>query len=156
MSTSGAELALLLLGGFRTLAGRATAELARRGYDDVRPVHEFALRAIIAGSDSASALGRATSVTKQAAAKTIAILEERDYVTREPDPADGRRMRLRVTSRATAMLREGESIFDEMQEQWAQLVGRESYAAFTDTLRTLVGEDAVRPGAPGWVAGDAS
>lgn len=153
---SGAELALLLLGGFRTLAGRATAELARRGYDDVRPVHEFALRAIIAGSDSASALGRATSVTKQAAAKTIAILEERDYVTREPDPADGRRMRLRVTSRATAMLREGESIFDEMQEQWAQLVGRESYAAFTDTLRTLVGEDAVRPGAPGWVADDAS
>src|ERR1700689_3870810 len=44
MSRSGADLALLLLGGFRSLVDAATAELGRRGYEDVRPVHDFALR----------------------------------------------------------------------------------------------------------------
>ena len=43
MSRSGADLALLLLGGFRSLVDTATAELARRGYEDVRPVHDFAM-----------------------------------------------------------------------------------------------------------------
>src|ERR1035441_10142144 len=99
MSRSGADLALLLLGGFRSLVDTATAELARRGYEDVRPVHAFAMRAIAAGAGNAgepracykdlrpvhafamraiaagagnaSDLGRRLSVSKQAAAKTI-------------------------------------------------------------------------------------
>lgn len=90
MSRSGADLALLLLAGFRTLADRAAAELAERGYEDVRPVHDFALHSILSGADSASELARRMSVTRQAAAKTIATLEERGYVERRSDPADGR------------------------------------------------------------------
>ena len=69
MSRSGADLALLLLGGFRSLVDGATAELARRGYEDVRPVHDFAMRAIAAGAGNASELGRRLSVSRQAAAK---------------------------------------------------------------------------------------
>ena len=49
MSRSGANLALLLLGGFRSLVDTAIAELALRGYEDVVPVHDFAMRAIAAG-----------------------------------------------------------------------------------------------------------
>ena len=97
MSRSGADLALLLLGGFRSLVDGATAELARRGYEDVRPVHDFAMRAIAAGAGNASELGRRLSVSKQAAAKTIAVLQERGYVTRGTDPRHARRMLLQVT-----------------------------------------------------------
>ncbi|MCK6065461.1 MULTISPECIES: MarR family winged helix-turn-helix transcriptional regulator [Microbacterium] len=154
MSRSGAELALLLLGGFRTLAAQATTELAARGFEDVRPLHDFALRAIIAGADSASDLGRATSVTKQAAAKTIAVLEERGYVTREPDPADRRRLRVRVTDRGLTMLREGEQIFDELRAQWEEQVGAASLASVVETLRTLVGEHVPRTDSPAWDVSD--
>ncbi|HEY1675632.1 MAG TPA: helix-turn-helix domain-containing protein, partial [Streptosporangiaceae bacterium] len=91
MSRSGADLAQLLLGGFRILADQATVELTARGYEEIRPAQEFALQAILSGADNASDLGRRMSVTKQAAAKTIAALEERNYVAREPDPADKRR-----------------------------------------------------------------
>ena len=87
MSRSGADLALLLLGGFRTLVDAAIDELADRGYEDVRPVHDFAMRAIAAGADSASELARRLSITKQSAAKTIAVLQERGYVARDTDPA---------------------------------------------------------------------
>jgi hypothetical protein len=82
MSRSGADLALLLLGGFRTLVDAAIVELARRGYEDVRPVHDFAMRAIAAGADSASELGRRLSISKQSAAKTIAVLQQRGYRSR--------------------------------------------------------------------------
>src|SRR3981189_122248 len=97
MSRSGADLALLLLGGFRSLVDGATAELARRGYEDVRPVHDFAMRAIAAGAGNASELGRRLSVSKQAAAKTIAVLQERVYLSPETDTLDARRKRLQVT-----------------------------------------------------------
>ena len=154
MSRSGADLALLLLGGFRVLADRATAELAARGYEDVRPVHDFALQAILAGADNASELGRRLSVTKQAAAKTIAVLEERNYVAREPDPTDARRMRLHVTEHALEMLRVGEAIFEDLREQWEAQVGGARLAEVEEALRQLVGNRTVRLDAPGWTAPD--
>jgi DNA-binding MarR family transcriptional regulator len=152
MSRSGADLAQLLLGGFRVLADQATAELVARGYQEIRPVHEYALQAILSGADNASGLGRRMAVTKQAAAKTIAALEERSYVAREPDPADKRRMRLYVTDHGLAMLREGEQIFDRLREQWEQQVGPGPLAQVEATLRQLVGNSGGRPDTPAWIA----
>jgi DNA-binding MarR family transcriptional regulator len=152
MSRSGADLAQLLLGGFRILADQATAELVARGYEEIRPVHEFALQAILSGADNASDLGRRMAVTKQAAAKTIAALEERNYVAREPDPADKRRMRLYVTDHGLAMLREGAEIFDSLREQWEQQVGAALLGQVETTLRRLVGNSGGRPDTPSWIA----
>ncbi|CAM5440765.1 hypothetical protein SFUMM280S_08230 [Streptomyces fumanus] len=73
--SSGAELALLLLGGFQSMVDDVVGELASRGHEGVRASHEFALRAIEEGADTATELGRRLSVSKQAAAKTIAALE---------------------------------------------------------------------------------
>src|SRR5450631_2521200 len=98
MSRRGANLALLLLGGFRSLVDAAIVELAQRGHRDVRPVYEFAMRAIAAGAQNASELGRRLSVSKQAAAKTLVVLQERGYVASAPDPLDARRKRLEVTA----------------------------------------------------------
>jgi len=152
MSRSGADLAQLLLGGFLILADQATAELVARGYEEIRPVHEFALQAILSGADNASDLGRRMAVTKQAAAKTIAALQERNYVAREPDPADRRRMRLYVTDHGLAMLREGEEIFDSLREQWEQQVGAPLLAQVETTLRQLVGNSGGRLDTPAWIA----
>src|ERR1700686_1847947 len=107
MSRSGADLALLLLGGFRVLVDDAIEQLAQRGYEDVRPVHDFAMRAIAAGADNASELGRSLSVSKQAAAKTGAMLQDRGYVARKADPLDARCKRLQVTSLGFEVMREG-------------------------------------------------
>ena len=86
MSRSGADLALLLLGGFHA-PWWMTPSAARTGtgYEDVRPVHDFAMRAIATGADNASELGRSLSVSKQAAAKTVAVLQER-VREQEADP----------------------------------------------------------------------
>jgi DNA-binding MarR family transcriptional regulator len=154
MSRSGADLALLLLGGFRTLVDAAIAELAERGHQDVRPVHDFAMRAIAAGADNASELGRRLSITKQSAAKTIAVLQERGYVTRDTDPRDGRRKRLQVTALGFDVMRQGEAIFDELRDQWAQQIGAAELDRIEAHLTALVGAQPVRFDTPGWIARD--
>ena len=154
MSRSGADLALLLLAGFRTLADAATAELAERGYEDIRPVHDFAMRAIAAGADNASELGRRMSVTKQSAAKTIATLRERGYVAIEPDPDDARRKRLQVTDLGFEVLRTGEAIFGELRAQWARQIGEDALGTLQSQLAALVGTQPMRLDTPGWVTRD--
>lgn len=149
MARSGADLALLLLGGFRTLVDAATAELSRRGFDDVRPAHEFALRAIAAGAANASELGRRLSVSKQAAAKTILLLEQSGYVSRE---GDGRRKRLAVTPRGFEMMRQGEAIFENLRAQWQQKIGTGNLEKLESLLAQLIGPAPIRLDAPGWIA----
>jgi DNA-binding MarR family transcriptional regulator len=147
----GPNLALLLLGSYRRLVDTALAELAVRGYADIRPVHDFALRAIDSGADNASELGRRMSVSKQAAAKTIAALMDRDYVTRASDPTDARRKRIEVTSRGRDVMRVGEAIFDEVRREWEARLGVEELAALEERLSAIVADAPVRVEAPGWV-----
>ena len=153
MSRSGADLALLLLGGFRVLVDDAIVELAERGYEDVRPVHDFAMRAMVAaGADDASELGRRLSVSKQAAAKTVAVLEERGYVARGTDPLDARRKRLQVTALGFEVMRAGEAVFDELRDKWKRKIGTKQLERLESDLAALVGASPVRLETPGWIA----
>lgn len=119
----GAELALLLLRGFRSMVDDVTSELANRGHAGVRPADEFALRAVDAGADTASELARRLSITKQAAAQRIAILQQFGYVDRTPDPIDGRRKRLQVTSHGHEMMAVGGMLLNEVRNRWAAEIG---------------------------------
>ncbi|MFJ6088437.1 MarR family winged helix-turn-helix transcriptional regulator [Streptomyces sp. NPDC092369] len=134
----GAELALLLLGGFQSMVDDVHGELAHRGHPGVRASHEFALRAIDEGADTASELGRRLSVSKQGAARTIAALEKLGYVEREPDPSDGRLKRLRVTDRGHDMMTLGASLFDDVRERWAAHMGPEQLESLEAHLARLV------------------
>src|SRR5271154_6602360 len=152
MSRSGADLALLLLAGFRSLVDGPTAAVPRRGYEDVRPVHDFARGAIAAGAGNASELGRRLSVSKQAAAKTIAALQERGYVTRGTDPRHARRMLLQVTPLGFEVLRTGEAIFDELRDQGERQIGSAELENLETHLAALVGPPPVRFDTPGWMS----
>ena len=123
------------------MAEQATDRLAARGHPGVRPAHDFALRAVAAGADSISEVGRRTSVSRQAAAKTVSFLEESGYVLRSPDPGDARRARLAVTDRGHSLMREGEVVFDELRAQWESLVGRDRIRDLQDALLRLLGPD---------------
>jgi len=133
--SQGAELALLLLGGFHSMVDDVVVGLASRGHAGVRPVHEFALRAIDDGADTASELGRRLSVSKQAAAKTIASLQQLGYVDREVDPSDARRKRVRVTPHGYELMAIGSALFDDVRKRWAVQIG----APQLDSLQTHLG-----------------
>jgi DNA-binding MarR family transcriptional regulator len=151
-SRSGADLARLLLGSYRNLVDEVVGELAARGYPDVRPSHEFAMRAIRGGADNATELGRRLSITKQAAAKTIAALVERGYVTTAANPTDARRKQIELTRHGLALMREGEAIFDELRARWEERLGAEDLARLETQLAQLVGDSPIDLDAPGWAA----
>jgi DNA-binding MarR family transcriptional regulator len=154
MSRTGANLALLLLGTFRFMAKSAADELARRGHHDMRPAHHFAMRAIAAGADNASELGRRLSVTKQAAAKTIMLLEERGYVARADDPKDARRKLVHVTPLGNAVMQQGEAIFQDLRAKWEQQIGAEELAKIEASLIALIGATPISLDAPGDIVSD--
>jgi DNA-binding MarR family transcriptional regulator len=148
----GPNLALLLLGSYRKLVDATVLELETRGYSDYRPSLHYALSAIDLGAESATELGRALSVTKQAAAKTIAVLAERGYVVVAEDPADRRRKRLGVTDLGHQVMSEGESIFDDLHRALAAQLGPDELAHLEQQLASIVGGESIRMEAPGWVS----
>ena len=152
MPRPGADLALLLLGGYRAMVDAVVAELAERGHPDFRPVHELTLRAVAAGAQDTSAVARRLEVSKQAAAKTVAVLVERGYLSRTAHPSDARRKHLAVTARGDAAVRQGEAAFARLRAAWAEQVGDDRLTAVETTLRALLGDDPVPAAHPGWAA----
>jgi DNA-binding MarR family transcriptional regulator len=113
------------------------AELANRGHPGVRASYEFTRRAIGEGSDTASELGRRLSVTKQAAAQAITVLEQLGYVDREADPG-GRAPRAPAGDTAGARdddARRGS--LDEVRDRWAAQIGARELDALQARLAQL-------------------
>ncbi len=133
----GAQLALLLLDAFESMVEDVVAELARRGHPHVTASLEFALSAVAARADNAAALARALGVTRQAAAKSVATLEQLGYLERVDDPADARLKRLHVTARGEAMMAIGAARFDELRERWVHQLGPGRAEAVEDALGKL-------------------
>ena len=63
-------------------------------------------------------------------------------------------MRLQVSDRGFALLREGEGIFDDLRAQWQQRIGPKKLAELESTLTELLGAQPVRFDTPGWLARD--
>jgi DNA-binding MarR family transcriptional regulator len=137
----GTELPTLLLAGFRSLADAALPVLAERGHPDARPVHGSALRAIDAGADTASELAGRLGVSKQAAAKTIAVLQNRGYVARQADPEDRRRKHLEITDHGFDLLKEVDAVFEQLRDAWGQVIGAKQLDELQANLVKLVGSD---------------
>ncbi|MCP3731346.1 MarR family transcriptional regulator [Sphingomonas sp. MG17] len=106
------------------------------------------MRAIAAGAGNASELGRRLSVTKQAAAKTIALLEQRGYIAREAQPG-ALRTRLRITAHGVELLRQGEAIFEDLRQRWEKRIGSADLEKLEALLTILVGPSPIQLDAPG-------
>lgn len=136
-TSSGAALALLLLDGFEAMTAEVVVELAGQGHPGVTATHAFALLAVDAGASGASALGRRLGVSKQAAAKTIAALEQLGYVERVADPADARRRPLRVTPRGYEMNAIGGAAFTQLKDQLQRTLGDDGLASLEAALALI-------------------
>ncbi|MDB5613439.1 MAG: transcriptional regulator, MarR family [Devosia sp.] len=107
------------------------------------------MRSIAGGANNASDLGRRLSISKQAAAKVVALLEERGYVARMDDAADSRRKLLVVTPLGHEVMGQGEAIFDDLRAAWARKIGAAALDRLEQDLLVLVGDAAVDLDVPG-------
>ena len=150
MSSAGYEMPLLLFAGFRSIIDELHAELARRGHQDMRPAHGFAMQAIGFNGATATEVGRRLGISKQAAGKTVERLEALGYVERAGDGLDRRRKLVRLTPRGIEALTLSAAIFTDIRARWAQALGPERVEDLEASLRTMTPGETFRLDVPGW------
>lgn len=135
---SSVPLARLLAMAYRQLIDRLHERLAAEGYTDVRPTFGYVLLALrdepTTGADIALLLG----VTKQAASKLVDAMEQGGYVRRQTHGDDARAKEIAITARGRRFLVTVESIYRDLEAEWAEVTSKKRVEALRDDLRTIV------------------
>jgi DNA-binding MarR family transcriptional regulator len=119
--------------------------VAARGFPDVRPAHGFAFIRIAAGNATTADVATHLGITKQSASEVVAILVERGYVTRGPDPRDARARLLSLTARGRACTDAAEAAAADAVAGWRARLGDEHFAVLHGALTALALPGPLRP-----------
>jgi DNA-binding MarR family transcriptional regulator len=132
-SPADVPLARLMAMGLRSLVDALHVRLEQRGFV-VRPVFAFVLLASrerpLTGNDVANLLG----MSKQAASKLADAMETERYLVRKPHPEDARAKLLQLAPRGRRLLEAAESIYVELEADWAKVIGKQRVAALRADL----------------------
>lgn len=134
-------LARLLAIAYRQLITDLHAELARRGWSDVRPAYGFALLALRDGPLSGSELGLAMGMTKQASSKLVEGLETAGYARRRGPARDARVRPIELTDRGRELQTTAEAIYRELEQHWSAIIGHDRLSALREDLIRVVEDD---------------
>src|SRR3954454_8025360 len=128
-----------LLGLLKELAmGELHERLHEQGYTEIRPGHGCVFRFIDVEGTRLTELAERSGYTKQAVGEVVADLEALGYVTRVPDPADGRAKTIALTPRGHEALAAGQQAFAEIEQRWIERFGEERIAQLRETAELLV------------------
>ncbi len=151
----GAYPLIYLLGlSFQQLLNEFVRRLDDAGYDDLRPVHGFALQVLLQDGATSSELAEQLGMTKQAAGQLVDYLHGRGYVERRPHPLGGRRRLVVLTAQGHRHLAHSGAILREVE---AEFVGQLSVARvhqlrtdLADLIRGSSADGTVPPLRPVW------
>jgi len=131
-------LTRLLAMAYRQLIDSLHERLAAVGYGEVRSEFGYVLLALrdqpTTGADIALLLG----VTKQAASKLVDAMEQGGYVRRQTHGTDARAKEIAITARGRKFLTTVESIYRDLEADWARATSKKRVEALRDDLRTIV------------------
>ena len=131
-------LARLLAMAYRQLIDGLHARLAERGYTDVRPTYGYVLLAVRERPQTGAEIGELLGVSKQAASKTIEAMEEAGYVKRSAHEDDARAKTIEVTARGRKFLDVVESIYEELEAEWARATSKKRVETMRNDLVTIL------------------
>ena len=103
--------------------------MADAGFDDVREGHGCVFGFIdLENGSRLTDLAERSRLTKQAVGEAVAELEQKGYVERVSDPADGRAKIIKLTPRGLEAALTGRRLFAEIEAEWAERFGEERIA----------------------------
>jgi DNA-binding MarR family transcriptional regulator len=129
------ELVVLVVRVAKAIVERVRAEHPDGAASPMTVVHGLAARYLVGRTDVTTVeLARYLGITKQSASEVVALLEGAGIVRRAPHPSDGRARVLLLTEEGAAKLGEGRCRWQEIEDEWAELVGREHLDAMRVAL----------------------
>jgi DNA-binding MarR family transcriptional regulator len=112
-------------------------ELARRGFDDLRPALIAVAQHIDGEGTRITELAERAWLTKATVVHVVDELERLGYVTREPDPSDRRAKLVKPTARAREAEAVAREVITDMRHAWAELLGKREMDELEAGLRQL-------------------
>jgi DNA-binding MarR family transcriptional regulator len=129
-------LALARQSWVRAMAGR----LEQRGHGDYRRSDAAALRLLRRRPLSIGELGEVVGVTRQAARKMAAGLQQRGYARLERDPRDSRRLNVVLTDAGEEYARDVSDVIEVLNRELRDRVDPAQLVAADTVLRAAIGD----------------
>ncbi len=115
------------------------------GYDDLNPAHIGTFRYPTLDRQRPTELADQLQITKQSVNDLLAHLEQRGYLTREPDPTDGRARIIRLTAKGRRLEKTVNGAAQAAELQIAELLGPREFSHLRHALEDLVTKLAPEP-----------
>ncbi|WP_411129245.1 MarR family winged helix-turn-helix transcriptional regulator [Streptomyces sp. x-19] len=133
------QVPLLLAIAHRAMTDHFHSRLAELGREPLRPAHGYTFR-YLAGHPGATTVDLAAhlGITKQAASKAVAELQDWGYVQRRPHAVDKRAQSLTLTERGHAYVRLADQLWAEVEQRFAEVIGPDRLAALDQDLRAYI------------------
>jgi DNA-binding MarR family transcriptional regulator len=129
------NLAILLREPFQAMTDELLARLAARGHGAVRQPHAAVFEFLDDDGTRVSVLAERARITKQSMAELVAHLEDRGYVTRVADPADGRAKLVKATKKGREVYAIARATVTELEQRVAERLGEPDAARLRTLLR---------------------
>ncbi len=109
-------------------------------FSDIRVAHGCVFGNIDPEGSRLTELAERARMTKQSVGEVTTDLEQRGYVERVPDPADGRAKIIRLTERGHEAQTLGFELIAEIEREWGERIGEERVAALRDALEAITAQ----------------
>jgi DNA-binding MarR family transcriptional regulator len=130
----------LLVRLLRQFRDDLAAPRAGAGYGDVREPHFQIFGNIRMGGIRLTELADRAQLSLAAASELVNELADMGYLTRRPDPADGRAKLIDLTKRGQALMADAGSRVADIERRWSDIVGDRNFAQMTRTMQRLLDE----------------
>src|SRR5689334_14017565 len=131
------NLAVLLREPFQAMTDVLLARLAQRGHGAVRQPHAAVFEFLDDDGTRVSELAERARITKQSMAELVAHLEGHGYVTRAPDPADGRAKLVLATAKGREVYAIARETVGELEARLADELGGRDLAKLRSLLHRV-------------------
>src|SRR4051812_44803841 len=122
----------------RAFSQAAVLKLRARGHAGLTLAHSLLLSNLDLDGTRITVLAERAGITKQSMGQLVLDLEARGYVERRPDPDDRRATSIRFTALGWQFLRDAYEIKQEIEAEYAALLGADRFAHLRAMLHQLL------------------
>jgi DNA-binding MarR family transcriptional regulator len=127
------------------LIDKLRERIAEAGHPEIREGHGCVFGFIdLEHGSRLTELAATAGLTKQAVGEAVTELERLGYVTRVPDPHDGRAKIIKLTDRGLDAVIKGRRIFAEIESEWAEQIGPELVANLREAATRIAALEAAK------------
>jgi DNA-binding MarR family transcriptional regulator len=131
-------LTAMLRGARSVFAAEIRRALAEGGYDDLPPNGPYVIGGMTRTSAPLGEVIAQLGVSKQAAGQLVDVLVVRGYLDRSVDPADRRRLVVRLTERGRAAADVVKAVVDSLEAKMDAALGAGQVRAFREVLAWVI------------------